>query len=135
MALLEMNFRPTARQLRQFGLIALVALPALAWLWGGGRTAISLSVAIGAVMATLGLFWPRGLAPAFIGLSFATIPIGIVVGEAALALVYYAIITPIGRVMRLISRDPLEREIHPEADTYWQPKPPPRGPRSYLRPW
>ena len=35
MKLVEINWNPTDRQLRQFGMIALVALPALGWLWSG----------------------------------------------------------------------------------------------------
>ena len=41
MKLIEINWQPTDRQLRQFGVICLVALPALGWLWGGGTTIVA----------------------------------------------------------------------------------------------
>ncbi|NUQ61746.1 MAG: hypothetical protein HUU20_04610 [Pirellulales bacterium] len=135
MKLVEMNWNPTARQLRQFGLIALVALPALGWLWGGGLPVVAALTVVGGVMALLGLAYPRSLAPAFVALSLAAIPIGIVVGELALALVYFGLMMPIGLAMRLLGRDGLERKFRPEAATYWQPKKPPQGPESYLRQW
>ena len=46
-----MNWNPTDRQLRQFGLTALAALPALAWLWRGGPTTILIAAAVGAGLA------------------------------------------------------------------------------------
>jgi hypothetical protein len=37
-----------------------------------------------------------------------------------LFLLYYLIVTPIGRVCRLV-RDPLHREWNPDAASYWIP--------------
>ncbi len=135
MKLVEIHWNPTIRQLRQFGLIALAALPAVGWLWGGGLPIVAGLAVVGAMLALLGFVWPRSLAPLFIGLSLVAIPIGIVLGELALLFIYFGVVAPIGLVMRRLGHDPLDRTLRREAATYWQPKKQPQGPASYLRQW
>ncbi len=134
MKLVEMNWSPTDRQLRQFGMIALVALPALGWLWSGGNlAAIAVTAATGAALAVVGWVYPRGLKPVFIGLTLVTIPIGMVIGELAMAVVFFGLIVPIGLFFRLVGRDALQRKLDREAGSYWQPKKQPRDASAYLR--
>lgn len=137
MSLVEINWKPTDRQLRQFGGIALVLLPALGWYrwyWSGG----SADVAVGSGIAGLVIFalsWraPRVIAPLFVGLTIVTIPIGLVVGEVALLCLYWLLFVPTGLVFRLMGRDALERRIDRSASSYWQHKRQPRGVGSYFR--
>ena len=49
----------------------------------------------------------------------AIFPIGWVVSHLAMAAVYYVAVTPIGLVMRLVGRDPMERQLDRERATYW----------------
>ena len=134
MKLVEMNWNPTDRQLRQFGMISLVALPLLGAFWGWGNVSvIAVTAAIGAVLAIVGWVYPRGLKPVFVGLTLVTIPIGMVVGELAMAVVFFGLIVPIGLVFRLIGRDSLQRKLDRQADSYWQPKKQPRDAAAYLR--
>ncbi len=135
MKLVEMNWNPTDRQLRQFGVITLVALPGLGWLWGGSPTTIGVLAAVGAVLAAVGLLFPQGLKPVFVGLSLLTSPIGIVVGEMAMILIYFSTFLPMAILFRLMKRDRLQRKLDRQAETYWQPKQQPAGPRSYYRQW
>ena len=131
-----MNWNPPEKQLRQFGWIALVALPALGWLWSGGNTTvIAVTAAVGALSAGIGWLRPGWLKPIFIGLSLLFFPIGIVVSEAALLLIYFGLFTPMGLLFRLIGRDPLERRLDRQAESYWKPKQQPNGPASYLKQW
>ena len=46
-------------------------------------------------------------------------PIGWTVSHLLLAFVYFVVLTPIGLAMRLAGRDPLQRQIDPEAKSYW----------------
>lgn len=136
MKLIHINRNPTNRQLRQFGLIALVALPALGWFWSGGHwSAVAGLAAAGALLAGAGLLRPQWLRPLFVGLCFLFFPVGLVVGEIALLAIYLALFTPMALLFRLLRRDRLERTFEPHAPTYWKPKPQPRGPASYLRQW
>jgi len=46
---------------------------------------------------------------------------------------FYGVFTPVALVFRLIGRDALSRRRRPDLDSYWQPKPPAAGPRSYFK--
>ena len=135
MKLVEMNWHPTDRQLRQFGLIGLVALPLLGWLWSAGMLGIGILAAVGLALAVLGLTYPQSLRPIFVGLSLISLPIGWVVSELALLVLFYGVFLPIGLLLRLLGRDPLDRKFDAQASSYWQPKKPPAGAASYFRRW
>src|SRR5258708_6882234 len=133
MKLVEMNWNPTDRQLRQFGVIALVALPILGWMWRlptGGIVGFGVA---GLLAGTAAGICPRALKYPFVGLTLATLPIGLVVGEVAMLLVYLGIFTPVALGFRLCGRDALQRRFEPAASTYWQPKARAADPAAYLR--
>jgi hypothetical protein len=143
MRLLDVNWSPSARHLRQFGWCALAALPLFAWLragfappaaWDGGQWALfGWLLAGGAALAGLGLAWPRGLKPLFLAAMLVTLPIGIVLGEVLLASVYFLIFTPVALLFGLIGRDSLRRKLEPAAVSYWQPRTQPRDALQYYR--
>ena len=76
---------------------------------------------------------PQTLRPLFIGLSLITIPIGAVVGELALLLIFFGLFLPLGLVFRLMGRDPLERTLDRSAATYWRRKKQPDSAARYYR--
>jgi hypothetical protein len=143
MALIDIAWKPSDRQLRQFGAIALVALPMAGWLFSGKPwpvdvtraqgTAIVTLAALGLVAAALAVFRPQALRWPFVGATLVTLPIGLVVGEIVLALIYFGMFLPVSLIFRLMGRDALERRIDPNASSYWQPKAQPAGPESYFR--
>ena len=133
---IKILWNPTRGQLRQFGLTALVALPALAWLWSRGSGSIVLAAALAvAAIAALGFVWPQGLRPLFVGLSLLAWPIGVVVHELCLLVIYYVVFVPLGLVFRCMGRDPLQRKFERGAATYWQAKRQPGSAASYFRRW
>jgi hypothetical protein len=122
MRLVEINWQPSDRQLRQFGGICLVALPAIAWLWGASVNAVGMLAILGALLAATGMLFPATLKPVFVGLMLVALPIGLVVGELAMLLIYFAVFLPFGLAFRVARRDALQRRINREQETYWQPK-------------
>lgn len=44
-------------------------------------------------------------------------------GPIVMAILFYAVVTPIGLVMRLTGRDPLRLRLEPEASSYWRTRP------------
>jgi uncharacterized membrane protein YciS (DUF1049 family) len=58
----------------------------------------------------------------FLGLSYATFPIGFVVGWVAFAMMYFVVLTPLGFVMRLVGRDALQLTGKGGAESYWRPR-------------
>src|SRR5579872_4757848 len=141
MKLIDVNWNPTDRQLRQFGVACLIFLPLIGWLTTGKPhtlEAANLPVLCG--LATFGLLLvviavikPRLIKPLFLAASVAAMPIGLVVGELVLLLVFFGIFLPIGLIFRLIGRDALQRRLDRNAQSYWQPKAQPRDAGSYYR--
>ena len=81
MKLIELNWNPTSRQLRQFGGVSVVALPLITWVWGGSIDLILTMLGIGGLLAGIGLLVPSMLRPVFVAVSVIGAPIGIVIGE------------------------------------------------------
>lgn len=134
MALVTINWKPTDRQLRQFGLICLLALPTIGWIWSHGNRSVTLILAaVGVVAAAIGMLFPRALKPVFIGLSVLTIPIGMVVGELAMALIFFGAFVPIALLFRLLKRDRLQLKANKNTRSYWLEKPQPQEAASYFR--
>src|SRR5207248_2430156 len=48
-----------------------------------------------------------------------TYPIGWAVSHLLMAIVFYLVITPVGLLMRLLGRDPLNRAFDPARQSYW----------------
>jgi hypothetical protein len=143
--MVEFDWRPDDRKLRQFGFIALAGFGLLALLaWtergpfafglGEARAVVAAGLAgLGALSLAFSLAFPRGNWPAYVGLSVVAFPIGFVLSYVIMGTLFYAIIAPIGLVMRLFGRDPMNRAFLREAPTYWVDAPPPRPRESYFR--
>ncbi|MEQ9407222.1 MAG: hypothetical protein RIK87_05825 [Fuerstiella sp.] len=133
MKLIEFNLQPTDRQLRQFGLIFLVAAPALAWLWGANTTTITTLALVGLLLAVVAIASPTVLKPLFLALTIVATPIGMVIGELAMLTIYFLLFLPFGLAFRISKRDSLQLRIDKNKDTYWQPKKQPVEIASYYR--
>lgn len=133
MSLIEINWSPSQKQLRQFGLLCLLALPLLGWLWGGNSTSIVTLLGVASLITILAFVQPRCVSPLFVGLILLAAPIGMVVGELAMLLIYFGIFLPISLLFRISRRDALQLRIDREAQTYWQAKPEPKDISSYYR--
>ena len=133
MSLVQINWNPATRQLRQFGWVSLLLLPFVAWLWGATLFVIGIFAGIGLLLALMAAVAPRALKPLFLGLSLLFLPIGLVVGEIMLLLVFLLVFLPIGFVFRLLGRDRLQLKIDRNRQSYWQPKILPSHTERYFR--
>jgi hypothetical protein len=133
MKLVEINWDPTDRQLRQFGIICLFALPILGGLWFGRPVVIGILALVGVALAVAPRFRPPILRPIFLALSIVAMPVGMIVGEIAMLAVYFGVFFPMGLMFRAIGRDALRLKMERGARTHWQPKAKPRSVSSYYR--
>jgi hypothetical protein len=145
MKMIEIDFNPGARALRQFGLIALVAFPTLGLLcyrWGGlfgldfGGAALSVSlvlVGLGVVSGVLSWLAPRAIRPLYVTLLVITVPIGFVLSYGILGVLFYGVITPMALLFRLVGFDPLHRSFERDVETYWVEVRPRASKESYFR--
>jgi hypothetical protein len=143
--MVEINFRPDERTLRQFGWIALGGFGLLAlcawngWLvfrhgLGDWRTTVTGTLAgLGVLSALFSLVYPKANAPLFVGLSVVAFPIGFVLSYVIMATLFYVVIAPVGFAMRLFGMDPMDRRILPKAKTYWLDARPPRAKADYFK--
>ncbi len=143
--MVEMNLRPDARTLRQFGFIALVGFGLLALLaWKGwlvfGHLEVGTRETVAGVLAALAgisvffsLVYPKANWPIFVGLTIVAFPIGFVLSYVIMATLFYVVIAPVGFALRLVGKDPMDRRFLPAAKTYWIDARPQRPRESYFK--
>jgi hypothetical protein len=112
------------KQLREFGLtigIILVILGGIA-VWRGKCAGIPL-LTLGTVLIVLGLGAPEVLkVPQKLWMALAVV-IGFFMSRLVLAVLFYAVITPIGIIMKLFGKDVLDERINKGAASYWTERP------------
>jgi hypothetical protein len=136
MAVATFNRHPSPADLRTFGrlLAPFVALfGGIVRFRTGSSTAGLVIWVVGGVVALLYLAVPAARRPIFVGWTAATYPLGWVVSHAVLAVVFYLVVTPIGVVVRRVSRDPLERYFEPTRPSYWSERDPASDVGRYFR--
>jgi hypothetical protein len=143
--LVEIDFHPSDRTLRQFGWIALAGFGLLAlcawhgWLvfrrgLGDWREPVAFALAgLGVLSALFSLAFPRANAPLFIGLSVVAFPIGFVFSYVIMATLFYVVIAPVGLVLRVFGKDPMDRRFLPAAKSYWVTARPARPKADYFK--
>jgi hypothetical protein len=62
---------------------------------------------------------PKVLRPLFVLLMVVAFPVGFVISNVILALLFYAVFTPLALLFKVIGRDALNRKIDPNAASYW----------------
>lgn len=125
---------PSERTLRQFAAIWLIAFGAFAvvqFLRGHEEPAVALAI-LAVAVAIPGLARPRLVKMIFVGWMILTFPLGWLISNVALLILFYAIFTPVGLVMRLFGRDALG--IRPKTeDSYWRERPQAKDVEQYFR--
>jgi len=133
--MIEPNWYPTGRQLRQFAVIALFGFglvgAALRWRFGL-ETAPLVLWAAGAATFVLGMITPKAVLPIYTLLMGLSVPIGWAVSNLFLRIIYYGIMTPFGIVLRATGRDPLKLK-KPQGGSYWRDHKQRESLRSYYR--
>lgn len=110
---------------RRFGLSVGGVFLALSLLltWRNHPTMSAVLGVPGGLLVAGALFAPRWLGPVErVWMRFAA-ALGAFNARVILSLAYYLVITPVGLVMRLFGRDPLDRRLR-TGDSYWHRRPP-----------
>jgi len=110
---------------RRFGLSVGGVFLALGLLliWRAHPTIGTVLAVLGGLLVAGGLVVPRWLGPVERGWMRFAGAIGAFNARIILGLAYYLVITPVGIVMRLFGRDPLDRRLG-TGDSYWRKRPP-----------
>jgi hypothetical protein len=125
----EVNWNPGPPERRKFALSLMIGFPCIAavllvvgWLRGRGWN-LPLAAGVGGGGLGLGLLlWavPQVARPFYIGWYFIACCIGTVVGNLALGIVFFVLVTGLGLLMRLLGRRPVRKTFDKRAATYWQ---------------
>lgn len=118
-------------QLRRFGWLLAALLAFAAWRSGG---VLSPSLFVTAVLLfALATLQPTALRQPQRWLAALTWPVGWLVSQILLTIVFFGLIAPIALLFRLCRRDALQCRPDPNAATYWQPCNPMADGAAYAR--
>ncbi|OHB60061.1 MAG: hypothetical protein A2167_08370 [Planctomycetes bacterium RBG_13_46_10] len=126
MSLVEINWQPKRKELRNFGIIALIAsivISLLFYIFKGLEIKwILIICAIGFAIFLISCISGKISKIIYLGLILVTLPIGWMVSLILLSAFYFLLLTPIGLIFRLMGRDLLCRKFDSSADSYWLPR-------------
>jgi hypothetical protein len=136
MTFADLQLNPTPKTLRQFSAAWLVFFLAAAaqQYFRRGHPHVGLALAIAAIsIGVLGLAKPAAVRWLFVASMFLAFPIGWIVSQMMLLLMFYLVVTPVALLLRIRGRDALRRRPARNATSFWQPKETPEDVTSYFR--
>ena len=125
----EVNWKPGPHERRKFALSLIIGFPCVAvvllvfGLLRGKGWNFPLAAVVGGGGLALGLLLrmlPRLVRPVYVAWYFVACCIGMVVGNLALAIVFFGLVTGLGLLMRALGRRPVRKTFDRRAATYWQ---------------
>jgi hypothetical protein len=123
MSLIEINWHPKRKELRNFTIIALIASLVIALLLYVIK-GVGIQWAVIIVTAGFGIFISSFVSLKitriiYLGLILITFPVGWAVSMILLTAFYFLLLTPLGLIFRLLGRDLLSRRFDPDTKSYW----------------
>lgn len=127
MAFVKLNWKPTSKELRQFGAIFLTGFlligavkyfGLLSWFFNKDETFGLIFIVIGLIVGGTALLVPRLSLPFYwlwLGIAFV---LGNIMSRVIVTLVFFLAVTPLGLLGRLIGRDKLQLK-KTSTQTYW----------------
>ncbi len=138
----EVNWNPGPREQHKFALSLVIGFPCIAvvllvlgWLRGKGWNLPLVAVVGGGGLAVglLLLALPQIARPFYVCWYFVACCIGTVVGNLALGIVFFVLVTGLGLLMRALGRRPVRKTFDKRAATYWQDAEQVDDPNRYYR--
>lgn len=136
MALVDKNREPSRLELRIFGLLIAAFLGLVGWLVlrrTGSTTAAGVIWGLTAAIVVFYYAVPSARRMVYFAWMTAFYPLGWLISHVMLATIYFLVLTPMGLMMRLVRRDPLERTLEPNATSYWTAQPAEQNTDRYFR--
>lgn len=140
--MIELDLRPDTNKLRQFGYICffgfglfglLVAHKTGAWEEPGKWTIPAVLWGLAVLCPILSLTAPISLTPLYIALMIIAFPIGLIISNLLLLIIFFLLFTPLALWFRMMGRDELKLKRLPEVSSYWIRYRSPADVESYFR--
>jgi hypothetical protein len=131
----HLKWDPDARELRSFAVsmvVGFAVLGGLAVLRRHGVTAAALGLWAAGLLLAAGAVVPRLGRWVYLAVYIPSSLIGFVVSQVLLTAVFFLLFTPIGLVLKLAGKDPLQLRREP-GRTGWFPHPKQPEPKDYYR--
>ncbi len=122
MALIEIQWNPDRRFLRQFSamfLLFFVVVGALRYFRHDSPSTAWLLWTIGGTLGIMGLAFPAAMRYVYLAWMIAIYPLAWVVSHLLLSGIFLLVVTPLALLMRLTGRDPLHRRIDRSEPSCW----------------
>ncbi|MBL8820521.1 MAG: hypothetical protein JNL58_31145 [Planctomyces sp.] len=135
MGMLELRRNPTPRDLRvfAFGCVAILLLAAFSL--RQFQVMVVVLLLTSTIFVAVGLFRPSALGGIYRTWIAITYPINWIVSHLIMAVVFFGIFLPTGRLLRLLGMDPLTRNFDEKLSTYWVDREDERQGPDYLKPY
>ncbi len=135
MSLIRINHDPPRWHLVMFGVIWTVLFGALTWrlhALGSPPIVCYLLAGVAFLLPAPGWFFSPWMRALYVGSIYATMPIGWVVSHVIIAFIYFAVLMPIGLMLRLRGYDPLQLRGK-KKESYWVQREGTRKVEQYFR--
>lgn len=136
MAIIDVNWHPSQKELRVFSALLIVFCAVIGSMSYANSETTSVVVCIsmgGAAIGAIGCIAPNAIRGVYVVWMAAVLPIGLVVSNLLIGFVFFGVVWPIGVVMRWKRGDPMNLLFDKSASTYWIKRTGPRNPRQYFR--
>jgi hypothetical protein len=129
------NTKPSSRVLCQFAAAWLVFFSLLSAneIWRRGNHSAGIALAAVALVGIAGLIKPGSLRLLFIVASAIAFPIGWLVSQLLLAVIFYGVVTPIAFIQRARGRDVLQLRAKPTQSSFWVVRDKKPAPETYFK--
>ena len=127
--MIKFDLSPNKKKLSQFGWIGLFGFSVIGFIiaikigsFNGSTSFLIPSICwfLAIISPILSLTFPRGLLPLYLILSLIAIPIGFIISNIILMIIFFLLITPISLFFRMVGRDELKiRKNFNHRKTYW----------------
>lgn len=122
MSLIRINHDPSRKDLNVFGAIWLVFFSVVAfliWRRTGNHTVAALVFGVAVAVPLVGWILPRFMRCVYLGMTYASFPIGFTISFLLMVVIYYGIVFPLGLMMKICRYDPMTRKLDEAAPSYW----------------
>jgi hypothetical protein len=136
MAVIDVNWNPTRKELRVFSALLIVfcaTIGGVSYFRASEFSVVSYVALGGSVVGAIGCVAPTLIRLFYLTWMAAVWPIGLVVSNLIMGLVFFGVVWPIGVVMRWKRGDSLKLQFDKTTRSYWIKREKSTNPRRYFR--